>query len=154
MPMIGIPQPTQPPEFDVETFKLFIPKLAWYVSGEEIDCPQGLRGNIALYNKAVEIMKNKLNYGYWLEEWEEAMSLAVAHFIIITDPMFSQSTDADSTAGGVMRSRSVAGVSYDYDIEYYIDNNIGSKYWNTTGYGRRLIDLMNSRGWIGVIQSV
>ena len=98
-------------------------------------------------------MKLKLNYSYWQEEWEEAMSLAVAHFIIITDPRFAQATDSDTTAGGVMRSRSVAGVSYDYDLDYYVSKNTGYGYWNQTGYGRRLVELSNQRGWLGIFTS-
>lgn len=140
----GIPDPITPPEFDINKFKLYIPKLKWWVEDSE---------NTDLYNLAVEKMKSRLNYSYWMEEWEEAMSLAVAHFIIITDPRFAQSTDADATAGGVMKSRSVANVSYDYDIEYYLEKNIGYGYFNTTGYGRRLIALANSRGWIGIFTS-
>ena len=146
MSMFGIPEPTEPPQFDVENFKLFIPKLKWYPDKDE--------ETASLYKKAVEMMRKKLNYSYWQEEWDEAMALAVAHFIIITDPRFAQSTDSDSTAGGVMISRTVSGVSYDYDIEYYLEKNVGYSYWNTTGYGRRLIALNNSRGWIGVFTGV
>lgn len=145
MSMFGIPAPTTPPEFDVNVFKLFIPKLAWYPDKDDT--------TKALYERAVQKMRKQLNYSYWQEDWEEAMSLAVAHFIIITDPRFTQSTDADSTAGGVMKSRSVAGVSYDYDIEYYLPKNTGSEYWVVTGYGRRLVALNNSRGWLGIFSS-
>lgn len=153
--MYGMPAPVTQPEFKVDTFKLFIPKLAWYVSGEAINCPQqGMEGNIDLYNKGVEIMSKKLNYGYWLEDWEQAMSLAVAHFIVTTDPMFTQSTDSDSTAGGVMGSRSVSGVSYNYDLDYFMAKNTGYEYWNYSGYGRMLVSLSNQRGWIGWLQSV
>ena len=139
--MFGVPSPMDPPEFRLDRFKLYIPKLAWYCDDKE---------NIPTYELAVEKMKKRLNYGYWLEEWEEAMSLAVAHFIIITDPRFAQATGEDTTAGGVMGSRSVSGVSYSYDIEYYIEKNPAYAYWNTTGYGRRLVAMSNSRGWIGV----
>lgn len=145
MSMFGIPAPTEPPEFSLDDFKLYIPKLAWY--------PEKNETTTKLYNKAVEKMRQKLNYSYWLEEWDEAMALAVAHFIIITDPVFAQSTDSDTTAGGVMKSRNVGGVSYDYDIEYYLDKNIGSLYFNTTGYGRRLIALSSQRGWLGIFSS-
>ena len=137
----GIPDPTTPPEYRKEIFKLYIPKLAWWVDDNS---------NKKLYDLAVEKMRKRLNYSYWLEDWEEAMSLAVAHFIITTDPRFVQSTDADATAGGVMKSRSVANVSYDYDIEYYVPKNTGYEYWNTTGYGRKLTALSNARGWIGL----
>lgn len=145
MSMFGIPEPSTPPEFKLEDFKLYIPKLAWYCDDKE---------NRPLYEKAVQKMKQRLNYSYWLEDWDEAMALAVAHFIIITDPRFAQSTDADATAGGVMRSRTVANVSYDYDIEFYLDKNIGYSYFNTTGYGRRLVAMSNARGWIGVFTGI
>lgn len=145
MSMFGIPAPTTPPEFKLDDFKLFIPKLAWYPEKDET--------TMKLYNKAVEKMRLKLNYSYWQEEWDEAMSLAVAHFIVTTDPRFTQSTDSDSTAGGVMKSRSVAGVSYDYDIDYYMDKNHGYGYWNRSGYGVRLVELSKQRGWIGIFTS-
>lgn len=142
--MNGIPDPVTPPEYRVEIFKLYIPKLKWWVEDTN---------NTELYNLAVSKMRQKLNYSYWQEEWEEAMSLAVAHFIIITDPRFAQSTDADTTAGGVMRSRNISGVSYDYDIDYYVSKNTGYGYWNQTGYGRRLVELSNQRGWLGIFTS-
>lgn len=145
MSMFGIPAPVEPPEFSLDDFKLYIPKLAWY--------PEKNETTMKLYNKAVEKMRQKLNYSYWLEEWDEAMALAVAHFILITDPAFTQSTDGDTTAGGVMKSRNVANVSYDYDIDYYMSKNTGYGYFNTTGYGRRLIELSNSRGWLGIFTS-
>lgn len=140
----GIPIPVTPPEFNVNSFKLYIPKLKWWVEESE---------NTDLYNLAVEKMRQRFNYSYWLEDWEEAMSLAVAHFIITTDPRFAQSTDSDSTAGGVMKSRTVAGVSYDYDIDYYVAKNTGYEYWNTTGYGRRLVALSLQRGYLGIVTS-
>lgn len=140
----GIPTPITPPEYSVNTFKLYIPKLKWWVEDSE---------NTDLYNLAVNKMKQRLNYSYWLEDWEEAMSLAVAHFIITTDPRFAQSTDSDTTAGGVMKSRSVANVSYDYDIEYFVPKNTGYEMWVTTGYGRRLVALSLQRGYVGVVTS-
>lgn len=141
MAMFGIPAPSAPPEFKLERFKIYIPKLAWYCDDKE---------NRPLYELAVEKMSKRLNYSYWLEDWEEAMSLAVAHFIIITDPRFAQATGEDATAGGVMKSRSVGNLSYDYDIDYYLPKSTGYEYWITTGYGRRLAALSLQRGFIGV----
>ena len=144
MAMYGIPDCVDAPEFTKETFLAFIPKMKLYLEKD---------GGEATYNKFVEVCKQKLNYGYWLEEWEYAMSLAVAHYICSTDPVFAQSVNADTASGGVMSSRSVGDINYQYDIDKTLNDHPTYKFWNTTGYGRQLVNLSQARGYLGIIIS-
>lgn len=142
--MVGVPVPTEHPEIDLDTVCTYVPRLRDYLKDKQ---------HKKIYNLAVKEMGSKLNYGYWLEEWNHAISLAIAHFICITDPEFAQATSNDTAAGGVMSSRSVGGINYSYDVDKTMGNNPAYHYWNQTGYGRMLVALANSRGYLGMIIS-
>ena len=140
--MVGIPDPIEPPVVSIDTVTTYIPRLRDYLKD---------RQHKKIYALAEKQMKQKLNYGYWLDEYEHAFSLAVAHFICITDPVFAQAASNDSTAGGVQSSRNIGGISYQYDTGKTMSDNPAYHYWNQTGYGRQLVALANSRGYLGMI---
>ena len=142
--MFGIPECITAPEFTTETFLTFIPKMKGFVDAPEND---------GMVKKFIDICAKKLNYGYWLEEWEYAMSLAVAHYICITDPRFAQSINADTSSGGVMTNRSIGDINYSYDIDKTLNDHSAYKFWNSTGYGRQLVNLAEARGYLGIIIS-
>ena len=79
------------------------------------------------------------------------MSLAIAHYICITDPDYVQAIDADTAIGGVMSNRSVGGVSYQYDLDKTMNDNQAYKFWQRTGYGNQLLNLSCAKGWIGIL---
>lgn len=141
----GLTNPVEPPPFNEEDFKIYIPKLAWILK-EKSKRP--------LLDKAIKKSQERLNYGILQTDYDEAICLAVAHFIVQTLPESAVSTDADSAVGGVMTNRSVGQVSYNYDIDYTMP--MGAKegwasYWLGTGYGRRLVNLVMNRGFVGLI---
>lgn len=141
----GLPAPTEPPAFSEEDFKIYIPKLAWILK-EKSKRP--------LLDKAIQKMQNRLNYSILQDDYDEAICLAVAHFIVQTLPEYAQSTDAASEVGGVMSSRTVGAVSYQYDIDYTMPpaaKEGWASYWLGTGYGRRLVNLVVNRGFVGLI---
>ena len=141
MAIYGLPMNSKPKEnFTIDVFKTFIPKLADYVDD-----------HISSFNTFKGICEKKLMYGFWTDDWLYAMSLAVAHYICITDPQSIQSIDGDSTAGGIMSSRTVDGISYNYDTDKMINNAPAYKFWNTTGYGRTLVNLSLNRGTPGML---
>lgn len=141
----GLPAPSEPPKFSEEDFKIYIPKLAWVCKEKSLR---------PLFDKAINKMQQRLNATIWQDDYDEAISLAVAHFLVQTLPEYAQSTDADSVVGGVMTNRSVGAVTYNYDIDYTMP--MGAKdgwagYWLGTGYGRRLVNLAMARGFVGLI---
>lgn len=141
----GLPPPTEPPKFSEDDFKIYIPKLAWILKEKSLR---------PLLDKAIQKSQERLNYNILQTDYDEAICLAVAHFIVQTLPEFAQSTDADSVVGGVMTQRTVGAVSYNYDIDYTMP--MGAKdgswaFWVTSGYGRRLVALVLNRGFIGLI---
>lgn len=141
----GLPQPTTPPKFSEEDFRIYIPKLAWVLDEKSLR---------PLLDKAIKKMQDRLNAGQLGEDYDEAICLAVAHFLVQTLPQYAQSTDAETVVGGVMTNRSIGGVSFNYDIDYTMP--MGAKdgwagYWLSSGYGRRLVNLVMNRGFVGLI---
>lgn len=139
--MRGLPPIGKNPEFSKETFCIYCPKLKEWVYDAS---------NETKYNKFVDICNQKINYAYFLEDWEYAFSLAIAHYICITDEEYTQAIGADTATGGVMSSRSVGGVSYSYELSKTMGDNPAYKFWARTGYGNQLINLASTIGWIGV----
>ena len=142
MGIIGLPNTATNPEFTRETFSIFIPKLKEWVHDTS---------NADKWNKFVDICNHKINIGFWGEDWEYAFSLAVAHYICITDPCYVESIGADTASGGVMGSRSVGGVNYSYDLSKTMNDNQAYKFWCRTGYGNELVTLSCNRGWVGIL---
>lgn len=142
MSICGLPPTTTNPKFDNVTFSIYCPLLKEWAYNEQ---------NSAAFNKFVEICSSKLSYAYYLEDWEYAMSLAVAHYICITDANYVQAIDADPAVGGVMGSRSIGNITYNYDLDKTFEDNLAYKFWNRTGYGRQLVALSNAKGWLGII---
>lgn len=145
MAIYGIPSATQPEkEFTKQQFCIYCPKLRDWVNDEV---------NETAYNEFVSIGKNTLNYGYWGNEYNMAMSMLIAHYICITDPDYVQSVGADSATGGVMSSRSIDSISYSYETERTFESNPAYKFWYQTGYGRQLVAMSLKRGWVGILVS-
>ena len=141
----GLPSPETPPKFNKKIFRILIPKLAWILD----DASQR-----PLLDMAIKKNQERLNYSILQTDYDEALCLAVAHFIVQTLPQSAQSTDNAVEVGGVMSSRTVGSLSYSYDIDYTMpagakDGSWG--YWLTTGYGRRLVTLVLNRGFVGMI---
>lgn len=141
--LVGLPNAKSGPEIDLKTFYEYIPNLQSYVEAH--------KKTFELYNKK---LCKQLNYTYWGEEWEFALSLAIAHYLVITNPSLPQSLDNDSAAGGVMGSRSVDKITYSYETAKYMSDHNAAHFWNLTGYGRTLVTLSEARGYIGMFIGV
>lgn len=143
MSIFGISTPSKPPKkFNREIFGIYCPKLKDWVHDSS---------NTEAFDEFVTICEGTLPYSYWGNEYNMAMSLAVAHYICITDPMFVQAVGADSATGGVMNSRSVDSISYSYETDKTFEDNPAYKFWYQTGYGRQLVAMSLKRGWVGII---
>lgn len=137
--IIGLPEiSTDAPELTPETFKKFIPALADYI---EMD------NNMDTFMMYRDICKNSLQYAFWSDMYLYAMSLAVAHYLTISNPDSAQRVGPDATAGGVMSSRSIQGMSYSYETSKTMKENNAYMFWNRTGYGQTLVSLSLSRGF-------
>lgn len=133
---------TSAPELTADTFKKFIPALADYIE---------IGNNMETFLMYRDICANSLQYAYWSDMYLYAMSLAVAHYITISDPDSAHHVGPDATAGGVMTSRSIGGVSYNYDTSKTMKDNNAYMFWNRTGYGQTLVALSLSRGFVPFI---
>lgn len=137
MPIFGMPAYQEPPTpYTVDTFKIYMKEFVDYLQQND---------HMLLYNECYNICKTKINYGYFLEEYNLAMSLAIAHYISTLDPESTQAVGQDPLMGTVMSSLSVGGMSYNYDSSNVMWSGETHKFWNTTGYGRALCALAESR---------
>lgn len=137
--LIGIPTAKEGKHITQEIFGKYIPKLATYVNEH--------KETFELYEN---ICRNQLNYTIWEDIWDYALSLATAHYICISDPQSLQSIDSSTAAGGVMSSRSIDKVSYQYETSKTMSEHDAYLFWNQTGYGRALYALSLTRGYIGM----
>ena len=142
MAVQGLPTAGNNPEFSADTFSIYCPKLKEWVKDPN---------NASAFTKFVDICNSKILYSYYLEDWEYAFSLAVAHYICITDTNYVQAIGADTAVGGVMSSRSVGGINYSYDLDKTMNDNPAYKFWQRTGYGNQLVALTNAKGWLGIL---
>ena len=140
----GLPNQVKPPRYTLKTFCTYIPKLKDWAMDKE---------NSETFKKFVDKCKSQFNYSYWLEDWDYAVSLGVAHYIVLTNPEYAQSIGADAAAGGVMTSRTAGGLSYSYEISKTIMDNPAYAFWNRTGYGVTLVALSLARGYCGMLIS-
>ena len=141
--LVGLPKAQEGPKIDIKTFCQYIPDLQSYVEAN--------KKTFDIHN---EKLCKKLNYTYWGDEWEFALSLAIAHYLVLTNPNLPQGLNKDSAAGGVMSSRSVDKISYQYDVDKYMSDHNAAHFWNLTGYGRTLFTLSEARGYIGMFIGV
>lgn len=140
----GLPNQVESPRYTLKTFCTYIPKLKEWASNKQ---------NTEVFKKFVDKCKAQFNYSYWLEDWEFAVSLGVAHYIVLTNPEFAQSAGADAVAGGVMTARNAGGLSYQYDIGKTMIDNPAYAFWYRTGYGTILVSMSLSRGYLGMLIS-
>lgn len=140
--VLGLPSKGKNPEFDKATFSIYCPKLKEWVYDPDHE---------QMFDKIVDMCNAKVSYAHFLEDWEYAFSLAVAHYICTMDPVYVQAIGADTMSGGVMTSRSVGNLNYNYDAEKMMSENPAYKFWFQTGYGRQLVNLSLNRGWVGVL---
>lgn len=138
----GLPTHHEPPSFTTDSFYLYSPKMEGWVKTP---------GNKTKFNKFVALCKEKLPYGFWHEDWDMAMSMAVSHYICITDKTYAQSIDADAAVGGVMGSRSIGDISYSYSLEKTMADNPAYTFWYQTGFGRALVSMSLNRGYVGML---
>lgn len=141
--IVGLPDAKSGPAVELETFYKYIPNLKSYVEA-----------NKDIFNMYNEKCRTQLNYTYWGNDWEFALSLAIAHYMCITNPSLPQGLGNDSAAGGVMSSRSVDKINYSYDTSKYMSDHQSAHFWNLTGYGRTLFTLSEARGYIGMFIGV
>ena len=144
MAIIGIETDRKNPEFTIDDFCFWIPKMAKFMHTDE-----GLK----YFNKLYPIANNKVFYSVFLSDWEYAMSLVIAHYATLIGKQVSRPTGdtlEDATNGsevqGVLTSVSVGGFSKSYDFNSIISSQTEeAMFWNQTAYGISFYSLMKSK---------
>lgn len=144
MAIVGTYTNRENPEFTIEDFCFWIPKMDKFMHTDE---------GVKFFNKLYPIANNKVFYSVFLSDWEYAMSLVIAHYTTLIGKQMSRPTGdtlADAAGGadiqGVLTNMSVGGFSKSYDFGSIIKSGTDeAMFWNQTAYGVSFYSLMKSK---------
>ncbi len=144
MAIVGTYTDKKNPEYTIDDFCFWIPKMAKFMKTEE---------GVRYFNKLYPIANNKVFYSVFCSDWEYAMSLVIAHYATLIGKQMSRpsgDTLADAAGGsdvqGVLTNMSVGGFSKTYDFGSIIKSGTDeAMFWNQTSYGVSFYSLMKSK---------
>lgn len=141
--IIGTQTNNNNPPFEIETFKILIPRFKKVLENEDV---------LALYEYFEKIAYTKILYSVFGTDWELAMSLYIAHELSLNAidsmmPSDNLQMIANSTgAKGILNNYSVGGVYKSYGYDRTMTNKPNAIYFNSTEYGQRLMNLLATKG--------
>lgn len=131
------------PSFTLEDFLDFFPNFE--------DVIVGLHDNIPIPNAVIDMYiqfaSDCVNVKVWGKQWKYAMSLFIAHFLVIyiqaqiPDNATAQQVLATAQAKGLISSKSVGDVSVSYDFSSAIKGVESWGQFTTTEYGLQFANL-------------
>lgn len=144
MAIVGTYTDKNNPEYTIDDFCFWIPKMAKFMKTDE-----GLR----YFNKLYPIANNKVFYSVFCSDWEYAISLVIAHYATLIGRQLTRpsgDTLEDATSGsevqGVLTNVSVGGFSKSYDFDSIVKSSTDeAMFWNQTSYGISFYALMKSK---------
>jgi len=126
------------PEFSSEIFKIYMPAMADF-----IDTAQGL----VVYTEYVKIANTKCFSSMWGDEWNEGMSLLIAHYLTLwAQRAAAASSSMAKTVSGIAAQGAPRGVvtslsagelnkSYDFSLTT-LETQKDNAFYNKTVFGQ------------------
>ena len=144
MAIVGTYTNKENPEFTIDDFCFWMPKMAKFMKTEE---------GVRYFNKLYPIANNKVFKSVFGSDWEYAMSLVIAHYATLIGRQMSRPTGdtlADACQGGevqgVLTNVSVGGFSKSYDFGSIVKSDTEeAMFWNQTPYGISFYSLMKTK---------
>lgn len=131
------------PSFTMSDFVFWMPKFKTYVETEA--------GAVA-YNKIYEICNQKIFKSIFGSDWEQAISLAIAHYLTLRAKQLSATNDGTAAGiagndnyGVVLSGVSVGSFSKSFDLGQTLVEGDDAKFWNLTSYGAQLMALYKQK---------
>lgn len=134
MAIIGLQTDRRNPDYTIDDFCFWIPKMSKFMHTEE---------GVKYFNKLYPIANNKIFYSIFGTDWEYAMSLVIAHYLTLIGKQMSRPNGSslaeatgDNGVNGVLTSMSVGSFSKSYDYGSVLSSNdTDALFWNQTSYG-------------------
>lgn len=142
--IFGVALDRKNPEFTIDDLKFWMPNLIPFLS-----TPVGQTAFDNLY----EIANNKIFYSIWGTDWKYAMSLCIAHYLILIAKAAENGNVGDSLASvasldtyaGMLGSMSVGSFSKTFDLAKTMIDSDDAKWWNLTSPGAMLMALYKTK---------
>ena len=142
--IFGIALDRHNPEFKKEELLFFVPKLKPFFETEA--------GDVA-FDILYEMANNKIFYSIWGSDWKYAMSLCIAHYLILIAKNGQNGNVGDTLASvatldtyaGMLQSMTVGSFSKSYDLSKTMIDSDDAKFWNLTSAGAILMSLYKTK---------
>lgn len=120
--------------FDKETFIMLQPKFSQIAESN----------NGKLYEHYYKIAYDRINQWVFLEDWEDAMALCIAHYLFLYNKDNQMGYDLGSIANEQVDGFKHTG-RMKTDYSYTTNNNKEAHFWNLSRYGQRLYSLLQTK---------
>lgn len=142
--IFGVALDRKNPEFTIDDLKFWMPNLTPFLSTSA--------GQTA-FDNLYEIANNKIFYSIWGTDWKYAMSLCIAHYLILIAKAAENGNVGDSLASvasldtyaGMLGSMSVGSFSKSFDLAKTMIDSDDAKWWNLTSPGAILMALYKTK---------
>lgn len=144
MSILGLYQNTCNPQYTIEDFVFWMRSFKNYMSTSD---------GVITFNKLYKIANSKIFYSIFGTDWEQAMSLCIAHYmyLIAANNQAPSGSDLSSIVGGgavkgVITSASIGDFSKTFDVGLTVVDSLETKFWNQSSYGQQLVALYKTKG--------
>ena len=133
------------PDFTMEDFLFWLPQFSKYLATQ--------KGQSA-FEKIYPIVNDKIFKGVYGPDWEYAMALGIAHYLYLkgqsektpSGSKLSEIPGGNPTSSGIMSSAGIGAFNKTIDLDHTLVSGDGAKFWNQSDYGKKLMNLMASKG--------
>lgn len=142
--IFGIALDRKNPEYTIEDLKFWMPSLAAFLDTDA--------GRVA-FDNLYFIANNKIFYSIWGSDWKYAMSLCIAHYLMLIAKNAMNGNVGDTlpsvaaldTYAGILSSMTVGSFSKSFDLAKTMIDSDDAKWWNLTSAGATLMALYKTK---------
>lgn len=142
--IFGITLDRENPPYTIADLKFWMPNLTAFLDTEA--------GQVAFEN-LYPLANNKIFSSIWGTDWKYAMSLCIAHYLILISKNAANANVGDSlgslaaldTYAGMLSSMTVGSFSKSFDLAKTMIDSDDAKWWNLTSPGAILMALYKTK---------
>ena len=143
MAIIGIITNKKNPPFSIDDFVFWMPQFKKFLNTTD---------GQKYFDKLYKLVDNKIFYSIYGNDWELAMSYAIAHYLTLISNQ-EGNPSGDTLAGiagggvhkGILSSAGVGGFNKQFDLSKTIYDADEALFWNQTSYGGSLMALLKTK---------
>jgi hypothetical protein len=144
MALVGLQTDTRNPDYTIDEFTFWIPEMSKFIHTE-----RGMK----YFNKLYQIANEKVFFSVFGANWEQAISLYIAHQLALIVKRARNARNAgdtleslagDSNPTGVLSGMSVGNFNKQYDFSLTTSDREEALYYNQTAYGQGFYALLKN----------